>query len=534
MKKSISFLLCAAVAFTTVFCFSINSFSTEANGADIPTIRLIGVKGSLCRPGENNEKEIIFPFQIPENYIQEQAKAILPVFAKAFFTRKWDEFCDVLYESVSPILSEIKLDKNGEASDGSGACKSWTLEELEDKKKNGKYGIEDYEFFYDWRLDPLETADELRRYIEAVSRVTGAEKVALFGRCMGSTIVAAYMWKYDGERVSKVIHYCSAAAGSIHCGGIFSGETRLPPDGVERYAYDLELGGGPLVRDLLGSVMTLFNKTYGLDATCREINGALDKIYLDIFPRILRDSYATFPSYWSAMPPEYFDKAVETVFYGADISEYAGLMEKVEYYRQNVRTKLYDTMIKQREKGIEYSVIAKYGFQSIPVTVDADVVSDAAMTLTDASFGATTATLTKGFDGEYMKKAKANGTDKYISPDKRVDASTCVFPETTWFVKNLAHSDFPTCVDNLVFEIVNRENFTVNDSEEYPRYLVYDPEKNEISPMTEDNMNTTERYNKSFFQALIDIPVDIVKLAGEKTAELVGKTSGVFKNGNVA
>lgn len=105
-----------------------------------------------------------------------------------------------------------------EVTDGSRADWTWTRETLRDRKNAaGKYSATAYQFYYDWRLDPLVTADTLRRYIEDVLYVTGAEKVALYGRCLGSNVVAAYMNKYNGEYVRDVIHYASSVYGATQC-----------------------------------------------------------------------------------------------------------------------------------------------------------------------------------------------------------------------------------------------------------------------------------------------------------------------------
>ena len=159
--------------------------------------------------------------------------------------------------------------------------------------------------------------------------VTGAEQIALYGRCLGSNIVAAYMQKYAGEHVKEVIHYASAVYGATQCSKAFTGELRLDPDGIDRYMYDTNLSVDGCVMDLLRSLVTLMNKTYGLDIACWAVNNVMKDIYLDIIPRVMIESYASFPAYWSMVSIGDFEKAKETVFYGSDIGEYSGLIEKL-------------------------------------------------------------------------------------------------------------------------------------------------------------------------------------------------------------
>ena len=518
-KRLISMLLCTAVLMTCVLCAAPVSFAAE-DAADIPVVHVLGTGSTIYRYNEAGEKEILYPVQIPENYINEKAKVFLPVFAKAFFTQQWDEFCDVLYECISPLFSKMGLDKNGEASDGSTVDWSWSREELKDKQKNGKYKINDYEFNYDWRLDPLTTADKLHQYIEDVLYVTGAEKVALYGRCLGSNIVAAYMQKYDGEYVSDVIHYCSAVYGATQCSKAFTGELYLHSDGINRYIYDINLDVDDCVMDFLRAFVTLLNKTYGLDLACWAVNNVFKDIYLDIMPRVLIESYGTFPAYWSMVSIDDYSRAMETVFYGSDTSEYSKLIEKVENYHNSVQLKFAENTKAQAARGIEFSNIVKYGLQSIPVTENSDEASDSLVTVRESSFGATAALVGKTLSREYIEKARANGTEKYISPDKQIDASTCLSPDTTWFIKNLNHVYFPKCVNGLVSEIVNNKGFTVNSSAEYPQYLVFNGETKTISPMTAENMNTTERWNVSFFKALSNLLKSVFEMIKQKALEL--------------
>ena len=62
---------------------------------------------------------------------------------------------------------------------------------------------------------------------------------------------------------------------------------------------------------------------------------------------------------------------------------------------------------------------------------------------------------------------------KFLSPDLKIDASTCIIPEKTWFIKHCEHADFPDCVDALMDTFLVNDNFTVFSSEAYPQYLDY-------------------------------------------------------------
>lgn len=498
MKKVLSILLSVVLAVTAVIGAAPLVYATP-DGTQIPVVHVVGTGTHIVRTNENGETEKLFPFQIPEGYIAEKAEVMLPVFAKAFFTQEWDEFCDVLYEIVSPIFSKMALDNNGEASDGSHADTVWTREEIAMAAADGVNGATDYMFYYDWRVDPFETSDKLHEYIQAVMEITGSDKVALYGRCLGSNIVAAYMYEYGNlGHISDVIHYASAAYGATPCSKMFTGELYLHADAIENFVYDIDLGLGDMITDLIQSLVTLMNYTYGTDILSWAVNNVVEDIYLDIFPRIMVESYGTFPAYWTMVSIEDYDKAMETVFYGKDLNEYAGLIEKIEYYRNNVRIPFEENATAQMEQGIEFSNIVKYGYTNYPIAKNADELADGMVTVRESSFGATAATTEKTLSFGYLWNAYKNGTDGYISPDYQIDASTGFSRDTTWYIKNLEHTDFPECVNGLVSDIVNNKNFNINSNPEYPQFMVFDDETRSLSPMTEENMNTTDRYKTPF------------------------------------
>ena len=518
MKKIFLFLTSLVLVLTLMFS-SMPVANAAQDGADIPVIHISGQGAQLIKFNEDGVKQTIFPLQISDGYIEEKAKEFLPVFAKAFFTQKWSEFSETLVDILVPVFEPIALDKNGEASDGSRADWTWSRETLRNyRNKDGKYSATAYKFYYDFRVDPMKTADLLHKYIEDVLYVTGEEKVALYGRCLGSNIVAAYMYKYDGEYVQDVIHYASSVYGATPCSKAFTGEMFLDADSLDRFMYDYDLGLGEQYTALLQSFVTLFNKTYGLDITCLAVNNVLEDIYLDIFPEVLRSSYATFPSYWGMVSIGDYEKAMETVFYGADKSEYAGLIEKIEYYRNNVQLRFEDIVKAQEEKGIEFSNIVKYGFQSIPIKADSESLSDQIVTVYESSFGATTAKLDETLSEDYIANAEKNSTLKYISPDKQIDSSTCLSPDTTWYIKNLEHNYFPECLNGLVSQIVNNRDYTVFTSEEYPQYLVFNYESQTISPMTVENYDTTQRWYVTLLDALRTLFENLFKIIREAFA----------------
>lgn len=515
-KKIISVVLSVVL---TLSCFavlgSIGFAGDDTDGTVIPTIYVQGTGMPLYVNNEDGTRSEVYPISIPDGFIEETVKENLGVFAKAVLTQQWDEFGDVLADALGEIFGVLQLDEHGQTQNGVYLKWTWDKNKMSADTVNGKYPTQRYTFNYDWRLDPYHNADLLRQFIEDVREVTGADKVAMCGRCLGANITMAYMEKYDAEYISDYIIYCSAMDGATQCSKAFAGDLYLDPDGIERYMYDFELSEDSVTNELIQSFVTVFNRTYGLDITCAAINNVVQKKYYDIFPKALLNTFATFPGYWSMVNDRDYERAKDVVFHDdADKEKYADLIEMIDNYHYNVQMKSNELLTEYAERGIEVANITKYGFQTIPVTNEADMISDAFCSVYDSSKGATSANLEEGFSDEYIENAKLNGTDKYISPDKQIDASTCLMPDRTWFVKNVKHASFPKVINKLIDAIINNDSFTIDSDEYFTQYMVYNSEDESFAPMVAENMNTDARYDVSFFDALkklLESLIEIIK-----------------------
>lgn len=502
-KRIISVVLCISVVISAFIFIDFPGTAAASDGTDIPLIYVQGAGMPLFVKDENGEEQEVFPLKIPDGFVEKTVKENIGVFAKAVLTQKWEEFGNVLGDALSEIYSTISLDEHGKTQNGVYLRWTWNKEKLNGKKSHGKYPTQRFTFNYDWRLDPYENAEIMHQYIEDVREVTGADKVALSGRCLGSCVTMAYMEKYNAEYISDYILYASALDGATQCSRCFAGNMYIDPDGVDRFMYDIQLSEDDVTNQLIQSFVTVFNKTYGLDITCAAINNVLKKNYLEFMPQALMNSYGTFPGYWSMVNDRDYERAKDTVFHGEGVKEkYADLISIIDNYHYNVQVKSNELLKKFAEEGVNVANITKYGYQTYPVTTEADMITDNICSVYDASKGATTATLTQGFDDNYIEKAKFDGTYKYISPDLQIDASTCLFPEKTWFVKNIIHKTFPKAVNRLIDAIVNNgSDFTVFSDPELPQYMLYDKDANEITPLVTENMNCDSRYHVTFFEA---------------------------------
>lgn len=67
-----------------------------------------------------------------------------------------------------------------------------------------------------------------------------------------------------------------------------------------------------------------------------------------------------------------------------------------------------------------------------------------------------------------------------------IDASTCRYPDKTWFIKDMKHSADYGDIDRLFYRIIANDDYDIYTDEEYPQYLVFDTETQHISALNDE------------------------------------------------
>ena len=503
MKKLIALVL----TFVLMLSVCIPAFAAEdaTTRSSVPTILIAGDGDPIY---DANNKRLFRPSEIMDylsnkdsgdddnsEILKSVANVLMPFLVEGIAFDRWDNYYNNLQKEISELFSDVILDNNGEVVNGTGiskARKDYMAKSIKTDKadKNGEYGLYDYRFWYDWRLDPTEVADDFHAYIESVKSVTKKDKVAIVGRCLGTSVVLAYVAKYGTDSIHGVAFYGSVAAGAEIISEPISGKFNIDGNAIHRtmadYAETLNL------HPFIGETFKLLENSGALDAVTDVVKEQIYyKVVEGVTSALALSTFFTWPNYWAAVSPEDYDAALTHVF-GEEGSEkrteYAGLIEKIERYDVLVRDNLTDIMKSFGEKGINVAILSKYGFQLLPICKSAEAVADEFTSAKRSSFGATTSTIYTKLTDDYI--ASLGEKSKYVSPDKRVDASTCLYPDSTWFVKGSSHTLWNKYEDEIVHTVATADRqLTVNDLG-YTQYMVYDSKNDTMSVMTEDNCDT--------------------------------------------
>lgn len=497
MKKFLAIVLCL----TLVLACIVPSFATEPE--EYPTIYVIGAhKNDIY----NAQGEQVYPLNADLGaIIKETLGPCLKELAKGMITDDYTSYAEEFNASWSPIFKDLILDKNGEVTNGSYTRFKTETDHL--KGKTSGFGVWDCRFWYDWRESPIKTAHELKAHIDTVMELTGKQKVQLIGRCYGANVIAAYLELYKDHAksyVSDISYYASSVMGVDFMSALFSGQVTLENDAMANFLdfYINERGavGDENVAGLVTALTDLLAEAEMLGVTGDAFMSFLNKFKDDLFPLIIRNTFGGWLSYWSMVTPELYEQARDYIFNTDEIrAEYAGFIEKADKYYYTVAVNATDTMLEMKDAGINFYIFAKYNFPEFPLYEGATAQSDADTTVYRQSFGATTADYNEVLSDEYLASVSPENM-KYISPDKKIDASTCMFSETTWFVKDLHHNYFAP-LEKPSVEIM-RYDLTV-DSEKYPQYMV-NVENASLAPAVETDEDY-DKQDKNFFVIVFDL-----------------------------
>ena len=505
MKRAISLLLSVVLFFT----FVLPAFSwVDANEtrSQVPIIRISG-DGEPLYDAEGNKvfhyrdlgKLVSGESEANTEMYKTMAKTLVPAAIKGLAINDWDDLYAGLETEIGKIFADTILDENGNVPNNTGLGKN-RIDEMEYKRHNsqkgskGYFAYNDYWFRYDWRLDPLETADDFNSYIKDIKASTGCDKVGIIATCLGTNVVMAYVSKYGVADIQGIALDGSVVGGAEILSEVVSAKFDVSPPELMRVLRDLEGLGMFSMDAFITETIEMLVQTGILESGISTIETLFyDRLIEGATSAIALSTFYTWPNYWACVSSENYEDAKRCVF-GEEGSEkrikYAGLIAKLDNYDREVRQRIPELIQEIKDGGANFGVISKYGFQMIPNCESADMVSDQFASVEKSSFGATTTTVYETFSDEYIAQRKAEGKGKYISPDRHIDASTCLVPDSTWFIKGSSHSDW-TCYEmKIMYDVVSSDRQLTVDDLPYTQFMVYYNDTKTLEPMTEENCHT--------------------------------------------
>jgi hypothetical protein len=323
-----------------------------------------------------------------------------------------------------------------------------------------------YYFAFNIIGDPMATARELDQFIQMVKAQTGHDKVNILNASLGASIFTSYceQFKEKGD-VEKVVNVVALNNGSMILRDIYAGNLDLSGEKLYRDYFPTAFAssdGTKTTGYLVNLAIRLIPKQILIDTLSAVLNGVMDSMLRcapNFWAMIPREDYPALANKWLSGPKYAAMRAKTDAFYQAQLH----LEDNLKY------------MI--AEKGLKFNNVCGYGLHFSDITSILDILgsnatinSDSVIHVQSTAMGATAAPAGQQLPADYL----AAHAGKYISPDKGVDASTCTFPDNTWFFYQQQHEDAgcnAACM-NLVGELYLNPNMkNINsDPAHYPQF----------------------------------------------------------------
>lgn len=331
-----------------------------------------------------------------------------------------------------------------------------------------KYGAENVYFFtYDYRKSPEMLAWELNSLIETAKADHNTDKVNIICASQGCIVTTAYLYYCNGyDSVNNAVYVSGAHNGLVVCGEALNGKISFNKDIIKTMVKDM--AGGNMFVDIL---LEIFDLLGAFDALTEYFNKWVSDHFVQANDDVLRDRLGTMPGLWGFCPDEYFEGAYNNIFAGRE-DDYPVCETIKEVGVFNSKTE--EILATAYERGVNISFLSYYNLTPPPVYDSSTMNSDSVIETVCTSNGATVALYGETLSDEYIASV---ADKKYISADKVIDASTALYKDYTWFVKDAIHvaCDYGTEMNDFLFMLLEFEGQpTIDTFEEYPQFLVAD------------------------------------------------------------
>ena len=340
-----------------------------------------------------------------------------------------------------------------------------------------------YNFTYDWRMDPVEIAAELNKFIGDVRVASNSRKVNVVAMSMGSVVVLSYLAEFGGRGINNLVFASPAWQGTSLVGKLMTGDIELDIFAVENFL--VKSADVSATTHLTAYIISFIASYEGLS---HEYFGDINQAIQGLIPYVYSDSFipymAGMPALWAMTPADYYEDAKDHLFpEGMD----PALEAKADAYHEiqtNAKSIIEDAM----KQGMRFGIVCGYNRQMIPLNEEYEQ-SDEVIDVKYMTGGATCAKYLQAYDdwGQVYSQKIKDGHN-HISWDYKIDASTCMFPEQVWLIKNMSHSDYNKdngTMDTIIWLLNADSQYTVlTDKENHPQFSLYNTYKRTTKPIT--------------------------------------------------
>ena len=296
----------------------------------------------------------------------------------------------------------------------------------------------------------MDIAKELYDMIQLAKKETGHDKVNLVPISLGGTIANTLFELYPDvyDDINRVIYIVPAVDGSALLGDIMKG--------------NLNTSDEMLYRDLFPSLMDDSYSSYLLNAAIRIIP---KQVLLDTLNQVISALRKTIlvncTMMWGLVPSADYPALSKELL--SDDAHAEVKRQTDIYYRAQIHSKA--NILKLIAGGVKVFDVVDYNvpiYSFVPCCTKYN--ADGIIDLNSTSMGATSGLVNTPLPAGYVQKNTfcANPAHNHISPNRIVDASTGLLPDTTFYFCNQSHEGTARndVIIKLATELLANNNFT--------------------------------------------------------------------------
>ena len=344
-----------------------------------------------------------------------------------------------------------------------------------------------YCFSYDWRKSPIELAAELKEFINYVRAEENCKKVNVVAMSMGSAVMLAYLDAEGGARINNCVFASPAWQGTSLVGNLFSGNIELDIYAVENY---LVKSADVSATTHIAAYIISFIASY--EGLSHEYFGDINAAIQGVIPYVYEDSLiplmAGMPGLWALVPGEDYNVAKDFLFPEGIDPNLAAIIDPYNAIQSNAKQIIEDA----EADGMRFAIVCGYNRQMVPISTEYKQ-SDEVIDVEYMTGGANCALYLQAHnDWAQVYNQKIKDGHNHISWDYKIDMSTAMFPEQTWLIKNMSHSQYNAndgTLDTVIWLLKADAQYTVHtDKENHPQFSLYNTYKRHVTPITLDGL----------------------------------------------
>lgn len=505
--KAFKRILCAVLSAALIFGAAAVPVSAEK--AVVPLILVQGFASTPIYSTNDNGTETVYfpdPSKIA-SMVAELFGSMLKGFVQAGLAgNDWNKVGDAMIPTAQKYLDPIGFNADGTPKNAKVTNKTYSLpmsSYMNSEKQSiftelgvlygAQYGESNvYDFGYDWRDSPIDAAKALDAFIAQVKKETGSSKVNLVAISEGACVALSYMSAYDCTNLNNVVFASPAWQGTSIAGSLFTGDIKVNGVAFKNFFKDLNLptvSGDSALSSLKAVSSTLNTLDFSAmsDTMLTKLGTAVQSALPRIYDEIIRSDFAGMAGIWSLVPTSYYKNAKKYMFPDGMNKKLAAKTDA--YYKVQCGAKA--IVANAEKKGVKFAIVCGYNRQMAPLNANypnSDIVIDTKF----LSGGAKCAEY-GGSLGYSYRQAVADG-HKHVSWDWMIDASTAMFPDQVWFIKNMTHVGEFTAASGVapleLWLLSMQEQATVQTDPQYPQFNVLDAKTKTLVtiPLTDGEM----------------------------------------------